>query len=154
MEKYYFLYCQKIVVFSADESSVLLCKRKSEQDYDGMFSFIGGKMEVTDKTFIDGLKREKNEEVGEGFKIKICTTYNTTTDVLFKKKDGSVMVLPHYYAVHVKGEIELGEEYSEYRWVKLDELKDFEPKIPNIPEAVEKMQRVKKCLHSDEFVVI
>lgn len=152
MDKYYFLYCQKIVVFSADENSVLLCKRKNETDYEATFSFIGGKMQVTDKTFVDGLRREKNEEVGERFKIKICPTY--TTNVLFRKKDGRFMILPHYYAVHIEGEIELGEEYSEYKWVKLDELNDFEPKIPTIPTAVEKMQRVKNCLRNDDFVVI
>lgn len=152
MNKHSFLYCPKIVVFSADESSVLLCRRRSEEDYDGVFSFIGGKMQVSDETIIDGLKREKDEEVGEGFKIKICPTY--TTNVLFRKKDGSSMILPHYYAAHTGGEIKLSEEYSEYRWVKLDELKGFEPLIPNIPEVVEKMQRVKKCFRDDEFVVI
>jgi len=146
------MYCQKIVVFSADGLSVLLCKRKTEADYDGVFSFIGGKMEITEKTFIDSLKREKNEEVGEGFKIKVCPTF--TTNVLFQKKDGSSMVLPHYYAIHIKGEVELGDEYSEYKWVKLDEIESFEPKIPNIPEMLEKIQRVKKCLNDNEFIEI
>jgi len=65
MDKYLFQYCQKIVVYSEDEASVLLCKRKGEADYDGDFSFIGGKMELSDKDFVAGLRREKNEEVGQ-----------------------------------------------------------------------------------------
>ena len=64
MEQYNFQYCQKIVVLSKDRTKVLLCKRKGEADYDGIFSFIGGKMETTDISIIEGLKREKDEETG------------------------------------------------------------------------------------------
>lgn len=36
-----FQYCQKIIVFSEDRSSVLLAKRKGEADYNDIYSFIG-----------------------------------------------------------------------------------------------------------------
>lgn len=153
MEEYYFQFCQKIVVFSADEGRVLLCKRKSEADYDGIFSFIGGKMEVADETIITGLLREKNEEVGERFKIKINPV--CSINVLFRKKDGSSMILPHYYALHIGGEIELNKkEYSEYQWVGLENIAGFEPKIPTIPDIIERLLRVKKCFKTQEFVII
>ena len=42
-----FQYCQKLIILSADKSQVLLTKRKGEADYDGVYSFIGGKMENT-----------------------------------------------------------------------------------------------------------
>ena len=71
MNKYNFQYCQKIVIYSKDESSVLLCRRKNENDLDGIFTFAGGKLETTDENVIDGLIREKNEELGSDFKIKI-----------------------------------------------------------------------------------
>ena len=77
MKKYNFQYCQKIVVYSKDELSVLLCKRKDEADFDGIFSFIGGKMEITDASMLEGLKREKDEEVGEEFKIKVFPSFTT-----------------------------------------------------------------------------
>ena len=77
MEKYNFQYCQKIVVFSKEVDKVLLCKRKGEADFDGTFSFIGGKMETTDGAILEGLRREKNEEVGEGFKVCIYPTFTT-----------------------------------------------------------------------------
>jgi hypothetical protein len=48
MENLLFQYCQKIVVYSQDGQSVLLCKRKGEADFDSVFSFIGGKMERSD----------------------------------------------------------------------------------------------------------
>jgi len=138
MEKYNFQFCQKIVVFSKDMKSVLLCKRKDEKDYDGVFSFIGGKMEIGDESILAGLKREKDEEVGPEFKIKINPKYST--NIFFIKKDGSRMILPHYYAIHQRGEIELGAEYSEFSWIRIDGLEDFEPKIKNIPDSVRAMQ--------------
>jgi len=152
MEQYNFQYCQKIVVYSKDFSSVLLCKRKGEADYDGIFSFIGGKMERSDKDILEGLRREKNEEVGENFKINIFPTFST--NLSFVKKDGSSMILPHYYAVHENGEIELNEEYSEYKWVKLEDVLNFEPKINSIPDVLNKMANLKSIIKNTDLIQI
>ncbi len=152
MQKYNFQYCQKIVVYSKDESSVLLCKRKGEADFDGTFSFIGGKMETTDKSLINGLQREKNEEVGSDFKIKVFPYF--TTNVSFVKKDGNAMILPHYYAIHMEGEIVLNEEYSEYKWVKLTEIDSFEPKIDTVPNILNKLAILKNILNKTKFAII
>lgn len=152
MDKFNFLYCQKIVVFSTDSKSVLLCKRKGENDYDGVYSFIGGKMETTDDSFIKGLEREKNEEVGEKFKIKIYTFF--TTNVSFTKKSGDYMILPHYYAKYISGEIILNEEYSDFRWVKVEELKKFEPKIPTIPDIVKQLLTLEKLIKDSDLIII
>ena len=125
-----FQYCQKLVVLSADKRSVLLAKRKGEADYDGIFSFIGGKMETTDENMLAGMKREKDEEIGPEAQIKVFPT--ETYNVFFRKKDGNSVILPHIAAVFVAGDIALNEEYSEYAWVMLEELPAFEPKIENI----------------------
>ena len=93
-----FQYCQKIVVLSHDQKSVLLAKRNGEADYDGVFSFIGGKKETTDRSIIDGIKREKDEEIGTGTRIKIAP--NETYNLLFRKKDGNSMILPHIAAIY------------------------------------------------------
>lgn len=148
---YYFQYCQKIVVLSADKAKVLLCKRRGEADYDGVFSFIGGKMETTDTSILMGLKREKDEEVGADFKIALYPDFSH--NILFRKSDGNAMILPHYLAFHKSGEIDLREEeYSEYRWVGLDELDAFEPKIPTIPEVVRELLKLEKISSEDEYV--
>lgn len=152
MDKYYFQSCPKIVVLSRDKSKVLLCKRKGEADYDGTFSFIGGKMETSDPTVLVGLKREKDEEVGEEFKIRVYPTY--CVNLLFTKKDGTKMILPHYYSEHLEGNIKLSQEYSEYKWVVLDELESFKPKIPTIPEIVKKFIHLSKIMKEEEFVII
>lgn len=152
MSNLHFQYCQKIVVYSKDGQSVLLCKRKGEADYDGVFSFIGGKMETTDGAIIEGLKREKNEEVGEDFKIKIFPAFSTNE--FFVKKDGNAMVLPHYYAIHESGDITLNEEYSEYQRVPLADITSFEPKIYTIPRSLNSLALLQEILHKTEFVII
>lgn len=152
MDTSLFQYCQKIVVFSEDLQSILLCKRKDEQDFDGIFSFIGGKMETTDKDILEGLKREKEEEIGANAKIKIYTKFTTQEE--YKKKDGNFMILPHFYAVYVSGEIELNEEYSEYKWVKIDELEAFEPKIETVIPVVKKITQLKQITKEADFIEI
>lgn len=150
--QYCFQNCQKLIIFSTDGLSVLLAKRKGENDLDGMYSFIGGKMETTDESIVAGMKREKDEEVGSNFKIKLYPIFNTT--IYFLKKDGSTMVLPHYYCQHIEGEVVLNEEYSDYKWVPLNELENFEPKIANVESMIEKILRLKQLMKTEEFVII
>jgi len=152
MEKFNFQFCPKIVVFSKDLGSVLLCRRKGENDYDGVFSFIGGKMEITDRSILDGLVREKCEEVGVDFKVKVNTKYSS--NLLFEKKDGSKMILPHYYAIHESGNVVLSEEYSEFVWVPIDNLETFEPKIETVPSMVAHMLDLMKFQKEEEFMMI
>jgi 8-oxo-dGTP pyrophosphatase MutT (NUDIX family) len=152
MNQFLFEYCQKIVVFSADKQSVLLAKRSGESDYDQTFTFIGGKMETSDATILAALKREKNEEIGEQFKIKIAPTYSH--NLLFVKQNGTHMVLPHYYALHISGDVALSDEYSDWRWVKVSELNGFEPKIANIPEVVKRLRELEAVLEGHRFEVI
>ena len=59
MDRYLFQNCQKIVVFKDNNTKVLLAKRKGENDFEGVYSFIGGKMETTDDSIIKGIQREK-----------------------------------------------------------------------------------------------
>lgn len=152
MDQYLFQNCQKIVVFSADNSQVLLAKRKGEQDYDGVYTFIGGKMEISDNSLIAGMKREKCEEIGIDAKILIYPIFNHM--VLFQKKDGHHMLIPHYYAQYVTGVIHLSDEYADYTWINIDELEAFEPKIKNIPEIVTNLLRIIPLTHKSEFVEI
>lgn len=130
--KYLFQYCQKLVILSNDKQAVLLARRDGEADYDGVFSFIGGKMETSDSSLVDGMKREKDEEIGRGVVIKILP--NETYNKYFVKKDGSCMVLPHIPGYFKSGDIKLSKEYSELKWVPLADLERFEPKIDGINE--------------------
>jgi NADH pyrophosphatase NudC (nudix superfamily) len=57
-------------------------------------------------------------------------------------------------AIYESGEVKLNEEYSEYRWVSLDELDAFEPKIDCIPEEVRFLKRLQVIQEESEFVLI
>ncbi len=115
--------------------SVLLAKRMGEADYDGIYSFIGGKMETTDQSMIDGMKREKNEEIGSGAVVKLLP--NESYNLLFRKKDGNSMILPHIAGIFVSGDISINDEYSEYKWVEVTNLAHFSPLIEGIPELTQ-----------------
>jgi 8-oxo-dGTP pyrophosphatase MutT (NUDIX family) len=145
----FFQYCQKLIILSADRRAVLLAKRKGEADYDGTYSFIGGKMETTDVSLAAGMKREKDEEIGAAVTLKVLA--NESYNLLFKKKDGSSMVIPHIAAVFVSGDITLSDEYSEYAWVPLDKLAGFEPKIANIPQLTAWAADKVAAAAADEF---
>ncbi len=130
----------------------MLCKRKGENDYDGVYSFIGGKMETTDSDLVSAMQREKNEEVGKNFKIKLYQKFSN--NLTFKKKSGDYMILPHYLAKHVAGEVELNEEYSDYKWVEIKQLENFEPKINNITESVKTLLKLKKIIEDEDLEII
>lgn len=149
---YAFQYCQKMVLFNEALDAVLLARRKDEVDYNGVYSLVGGKLEITDGGLLAGLKREKDEEIGLDAKIKICPaiSYN----IYWTKKDGNAMVLPHYFAIHLGGAIVINEEYSDYKWVKLIDLPTFEPKIASITDAVEWALKIRTLLGDNDFATI
>ena len=151
-DKYNFQYCQKIVVFSKDMNSVLLCKRKDEDDFNEIYTFIGGKMETSDKDIISAIQREKDEEIGESFKIELYPKFSN--NVNYVKKNGDFMILPHYYAKHISGEVKLNEEYSDYKWVGIDNLDAFEPKINNISETVKILLKLRTIIKDEDLIVI
>ena len=152
MSQYSFQYCQKLVIFSKDKTKILLGKRKGEADYDGVFSFFGGKMETKDASILVGLKREKDEELGENFLIDVYPLF--THNLFFTKADGRKMILPHYYAVYKSGEVTLNEEYSEAQWIPLKELDSFEPKVETIPDVVKQMLKLEKMMKKEDFIVM
>ena len=135
-----------------NDTEVLLARRVGEADYDQTYAFIGGKMEITDKDIIEGLRREKTEEIGTKAKVSICpyVSYN----IPYVKKSGQHMILPHYYANYLGGEITLNEEYDDFQWVPLTRLEKFSPRIENIPEMIPWVLKLKTALKPTDFIVI
>lgn len=130
----------------------MLCKRKWENDYDGVYSFIGWKMERTDNGLLSWLQREKNEEIWSDIRILIYPDY--CTNVYFEKKDGNAMVLPHYYAEYIEWTINLNEEYSDFKWVQINQMGTFQPIIPWIPDLIDKILKLKSTLKdSSKFII-
>lgn len=115
-----FQYCPKIVIFN-DQNQVLLCKRQGELDFDGVFSFPGGKREITDTSIEAGITRELQEEIGSEVRLSIYRLFAIEKE--YQKKAGNIMILPHYFARYQGGQVILNPlEYSEYRWFDIASL--------------------------------
>ncbi len=147
-----FQYCQKIVLFRNGNQEVLLARRKGENDFDGVYSFIGGKLETSDGGFLEGLHREKDEEIGHSVRVRIALDFSY--NLYFVKNSGHHMILPHFYAEYLGGEIVLNNEYDDYKWVKISELKEFEPKIKNIPDVVSRLIELNEKYELKEFAPV
>lgn len=145
-------YCQKMLLFKNDRSEILLARRVGEADYDATYTLTGGKLETTDGSIIGGLRREKNEELGKDVKVSICphTSFNT----YYVKASGQHMIVPHYYAEFRGGDINLSDEYDDYKWVPMSELKSFEPKIENIYKIALWAQKLRPILSDKDMVEI
>ena len=149
----FFHYCPKLIVFSKDKKSVLLARRAGEADYNGVYSFIGGKTETTDGSLLAGLQREKNEEIGPDAKLKVCYMMSCY-QAWYTKKDGNSMVLPHHIAIYQSGDIALNpQEYDDYKWVPVDDI-DKHALIPANPLAVRAALRYLPMLTDADFVDI
>ena len=146
----YFQYCQKIVVFNEDFTKILLAKRKGEEDFDGIYSFIGGKMETTDKGFQEGIKREVVEEIGPDARLEVLL--DVSFNEFYQKKSGDSMVLPHHLARFIGGDIILSDEYSDYAWVNIDELENFEPKIGTVYTVTQKYLDLLPFVKNGKFI--
>lgn len=152
MDPTLFQYCQKIVLFNDALDAVLLAKRKGEADYDGVYSFVGGKMENSDTSFVEGLRREKNEEIGLQASVEIYPTLSVNE--YYVKNSGQAMVLPHHFAVYRGGEIILNDEYSDYVWVPVSEIASFEPKIETVQPIVEKLLKLREVILEEKSVEV
>ena len=87
------------------------------------------------------------------FKIKLYPNFNST--ISFTKKDGNYMLLPHYYAQFLGGEIELNQnEYSDFKWVFINELANFEPKIPSVIPIIKQLLQIIPIIKESEFVIL
>lgn len=62
------------------------------------------------------------------------------------------MVLPHYYARFLGGKININAEYSEYRWVSIEDLDKFEPKIDTVAPIVKSIQKIGQVAAPENYL--
>lgn len=126
----------KLAIVHQHEGKVLLCRRANETDLNGVFTFIGGKMELADADIVETLRRERDEEIGPDVRLRLLHTYSIITE--YRRLDGLRQILPHYLAFYVGGRIALSSEYSEAIWVHIRHLDGWEaPMIRNIPGVLQ-----------------
>lgn len=104
--------------------SILLVKRRNEPGR-GLWSIPGGVLELGE-TLEAAAKREAKEETGVEIAVdSLLDVYN-----LIKNDEAGRIryhyVLINYLAHYVEGELELNDESSDIKWVKLDELNRYQ----------------------------
>jgi 8-oxo-dGTP pyrophosphatase MutT (NUDIX family) len=146
----FFHYCPKQIIFSEDKKSVLMARRAGEADYDGVYSFVGGKTETTDGNLLKGLKREKDEEIGASARVKICWSFSCY-QAWYRKANGNYMVLPHHVGIFIGGTVDLNkDEYDDYKWVPVEEIGEYNG-IPSHAPALQNAQRLLAVLTDEDF---
>lgn len=150
-----FQYCPKFVIFSQDFSKILLCERKWEADFDKTYSFAWWKVENSDHSIWEWMKREKTEELGKDCSIKLYKDISSFE--YYVKKDGTHMILPHHICVYQWWDIKLSDEYSWYKRVNIDELVNSELSI--IPTVIPNITKLLKYLTTNiieisDFIIL
>ena len=101
-----------IIVYSNDESKILMCYRKKEP-YKGLYNLVGGKIEENE-TNIEAAYRELNEETGIS-KDDISLVH--LMDFNYNINDVELQV----YAGKLNKEVEVVDEVNKLYWFNADE---------------------------------
>lgn len=135
-----------------DEGKYLITKRSPHKKaFPNKWTVPGGGLSVND--YIDtpthkeenqwyypltnGLCREVKEEVG----LEIGKP-EYLLDITFMNGDIPVLVLS-YYAKHISGKVVLDEDSTEFKWISVDELKDYDL-IKGIDEEIKMVDEILK----------
>lgn len=103
------------------DSKILIIKRSGEEDvYADEWDLPGGKLNFGEEP-IKGLEREVFEETG--IKIEVIKPIDVWT---FFKNNGNTQVIGITFLTKPKTDkITLSEEHTGYKWVSLDEIKNY-----------------------------
>lgn len=141
-------------IIHKDGKYLIVRRSLSKKVFPGRWTVPGGGLEITDyintpKTTPDAwyyaiensLKREIKEEVGlEIEKLKYLL------DLTFIRPDKIPVVTLSYYCDWKSGEVKLNDENVDYRWVTVDEAKNYDL----IEGILEEMGMVNKILQSNK----
>ena len=142
--------CPKIAVFSGER--VLVARRTREEELDGVYTLVGGKLETSDRDVLAGIHRELREELGGGLIVRILTTYAVMDE--FTKRGGVRMVLPHYYGELSGGSIVVGSEYSDFRWLMPDELEARRDVFQNVAIVCRQLVRLASSAGATDYTEV
>lgn len=99
-----------------DKDKVLILKRGKKSSGAGTWNFPGGSVEEGESTE-EGAIRELKEETGLTIESKDLDYLGTLENKYLKI---------HFYITNTfSGSVEINQESDEYRWVDLEELKDY-----------------------------
>lgn len=112
---------------------VLLLKRKNGSFGSGLWDIPGGKLEFGELP-IEGLTREIFEETS--LRVKIIRPLSVSSGINETENKQYITIV--FLCDYKSGDIQLNDEHSEYKWVNINNINDFE-KIYYVDEAINEL---------------
>lgn len=112
---------------------VLLLKRKNGTFGSGLWDIPGGKLEFGESPR-ESLEREIYEETS--LKVKVIRPLSISSGINETRTKQYITIV--FLCDYQGGTIKLNDEHSEYEWVNMDKLNDFE-KIYYVNEAINEL---------------
>jgi len=123
------------VVKKEDSEEYLLAKRTTETDIQpGKWNFPGGKIEEQDSNPAEAAQRELREETRIDEE-----PVQTGESFIVDTEDGRFRVYPVLF--RTESEPEMNTEHTDYRWVRPEDLKEFET-VKGLEEDLRKLEQI------------
>jgi len=135
-----------------DDKYLIVRRSPEKKIFPGKWTVPGGGLEVDDyintpKTTSEhwyfgiekSLKREIEEEVG----LTDLGRMKYLLDIVYIRSDGTPSIILSFYCDYISGEVKLNEESSEYKWVTLEEARQYDL-IPGILGEIEMVDKINK----------
>ncbi|MFH1590185.1 MAG: NUDIX domain-containing protein [archaeon] len=150
-------YVSATIIIVKDGKFLITKRSPNLKAFPGLWTVPGGKIESKDyerpkdtsahwyNVFENVLKRETLEEVN----LKI-TNIKYLTSLAFKNKEDVPVLIASFYTEDFEGKIKLSPENTEFKWVNLEDAKNFEL-IEGIYEELEMLDKVLKGENPGEW---
>lgn len=145
-EKAHYVVATAIIV---KDGKYLITKRAPhEKAFPNQWTVPGGKLEKADyintkkdtnSHWYNVLEKALRREVKEETSLEI-KDIEYLTSLTFIRPDNVPTLILSFYANYISGEIELDEDHTEYKWVTLEEAKDYQL-IEGIWEELEMLDK-------------
>lgn len=145
-EKAHYVVATAIII--KDGKYLIIKRAPYEKAFPNQWTVPGGKLEKADyintekdtkyhwyNVLEKSLRREVKEETG--LEIK---NIEYLTSLTFIRPDDVPTVILSFYTKYISGEIDLDEDHTEYKWVTLEEAKDYQL-IEGIWEELEMLDK-------------
>jgi len=111
---------QKAFIINANKE-ILILKRQNSEVYNDLWDVPGGKLEEGN-TLLEALIREIREETG--LKLEKIIAVLSTAKFQGQAADKPI-IFRNIYLVKAEGNVIISNEHAEYRWVSVENLKEY-----------------------------
>lgn len=137
-------------IFDSEREKILLIRRADN----GKWAVPGGYMEAGE-SFSEACKREVWEETGLEIHVKRLIGIYTSPNLLLEYPDGNKwqLVVLHFEAEAVRGELTLEDETTEFGYFSLNEANRLEMNSLDRKRVIDGFAKAHNVIINDDFVI-